>query len=186
MQKLDPVLASAVYLLTSAFALSCHVDRGKYCRSTRAYGQRCPARRAQSRGYCVDGREQDSTAGADSRSLCSGAAICSARIGCRNLRGRSTALRDLHGAEWHMIGHLQTNKAARTAELFRAVDSVDSLKLAEKLNAAAHQLGRKLDRPDRNQRRRRSREKRPGSGLASTGRIAARRASTAMHWYSAA
>jgi PLP dependent protein len=44
-----------------------------------------------------------------------------------------------------MIGHLQTNKAARTAELFRAVDSVDSLKLAEKLDAAARSLGKKLD-----------------------------------------
>lgn len=55
------------------------------------------------------------------------------------------ALRDLHNAEWHMIGHLQTNKAVKTAELFRAVDSVDSLKLAEKLDAAARALGRKLD-----------------------------------------
>jgi pyridoxal phosphate enzyme (YggS family) len=54
-------------------------------------------------------------------------------------------LRDLQAAEWHMIGHLQSNKAARTAELFRAVDSVDSLKLAEKLDAAARALGRKLD-----------------------------------------
>jgi PLP dependent protein len=55
------------------------------------------------------------------------------------------ALRELPDAEWHMIGHLQTNKAAKTAELFRAVDSVDSLKLAEKLAAAAQKLGRKLD-----------------------------------------
>ncbi|MGA7930580.1 MAG: YggS family pyridoxal phosphate-dependent enzyme [Candidatus Sulfotelmatobacter sp.] len=59
--------------------------------------------------------------------------------------GKVEALRDLNAAEWHMIGHLQTNKAAKTAELFRAVDSVDSLKLAEKLDAAARILGRKLD-----------------------------------------
>jgi pyridoxal phosphate enzyme (YggS family) len=59
--------------------------------------------------------------------------------------GKAQALRDLNAAEWHMIGHLQTNKAAKTAELFRAVDSVDSLKLAEKLDAAARTLGRKLD-----------------------------------------
>jgi hypothetical protein len=59
--------------------------------------------------------------------------------------GKAQALRDLNAAEWHMIGHLQTNKAAKTAELFRAVDSVDSLKLAEKLDAAARALGRKLD-----------------------------------------
>jgi pyridoxal phosphate enzyme (YggS family) len=55
------------------------------------------------------------------------------------------ALQDLHAAEWHMIGHLQTNKTAKTAELFRAVDSVDSLKLAEKLDAAARSFARKLD-----------------------------------------
>jgi len=47
-------------------------------------------------------------------------------------------------ARWHMIGHLQTNKAAKAAELFTAVDSVDSLRLAEKLNAAARDLGKKL------------------------------------------
>jgi len=59
--------------------------------------------------------------------------------------GKAGALQDLREADWHMIGHLQTNKAAKTAELFRAVDSVDSLKLAEKLDAAARKLGRKLD-----------------------------------------
>ena len=58
---------------------------------------------------------------------------------------KAEALGDLREADWHMIGHLQTNKAARTAELFRAVDSVDSVKLAEKLDAAARKLGRKLD-----------------------------------------
>jgi pyridoxal phosphate enzyme (YggS family) len=55
------------------------------------------------------------------------------------------ALRDLQDAEWHMIGHLQTNKAAKTVELFHAVDSVDSLKLAEKLNTAARAVGEKLE-----------------------------------------
>jgi pyridoxal phosphate enzyme (YggS family) len=59
--------------------------------------------------------------------------------------GKFDALRDLRDAEWHMIGHLQTNKAAKTAELFHSVDSVDSLKLAEKLDAAARALGKKLD-----------------------------------------
>ena len=55
------------------------------------------------------------------------------------------ALADLYDAEWHMIGHLQTNKAARTVGLFHAVDSVDSLKLAEKLDASARKLGKKLN-----------------------------------------
>jgi PLP dependent protein len=58
--------------------------------------------------------------------------------------GKAGALADLAGAEWHMIGHLQTNKAARAAELFGAVDSVDSVKLAEKLDGAARALGKKL------------------------------------------
>jgi PLP dependent protein len=59
--------------------------------------------------------------------------------------GKAAALRDLGEAQWHMIGHLQTNKAGKTTELFHAVDSVDSLKLAEKLNAAAQALGKTLD-----------------------------------------
>jgi hypothetical protein len=57
---------------------------------------------------------------------------------------KAGALADLSGAEWHMIGHLQTNKAGRAAELFNAVDSVDSLKVAEKLNSSAAPLGKKL------------------------------------------
>jgi PLP dependent protein len=58
--------------------------------------------------------------------------------------GKAGALRDLAEVEWRMIGHLQTNKAAKAVELFSGVDSVDSLRLAEKLNAGAQSLGRKL------------------------------------------
>jgi pyridoxal phosphate enzyme (YggS family) len=47
-------------------------------------------------------------------------------------------------AEFHLIGHLQSNKAAKAAELFGAVDSVDSLKLAERLNSEAVKLGKTL------------------------------------------
>jgi PLP dependent protein len=54
---------------------------------------------------------------------------------------KANALIDLHDAEWHMIGHLQTNKAAKAAELFDAVDSVDSTRMAEKLNASAESVG---------------------------------------------
>ena len=57
---------------------------------------------------------------------------------------KAPTLSDLAGAEWHMIGHLQTNKAAKAAELFSAVDSVDSLRLAEKLNAAADKANKRL------------------------------------------
>jgi hypothetical protein len=58
--------------------------------------------------------------------------------------GKATALRDLRGTEWHLIGHLQTNKAAKAAELFDAVDSVDSVRMAEKLNASAASAGKTL------------------------------------------
>jgi PLP dependent protein len=47
-------------------------------------------------------------------------------------------------AEFHLIGHLQSNKAARAAELFSSIDTLDSLALAERLNQAATQLGRRL------------------------------------------
>jgi pyridoxal phosphate enzyme (YggS family) len=58
---------------------------------------------------------------------------------------KAAAVEELRGAEWHMIGHLQTNKAGKAAELFRAIDSVDSVKLAEKLDTAARKLGKRLD-----------------------------------------
>jgi hypothetical protein len=57
---------------------------------------------------------------------------------------KAESLLDLTTAEWHMIGHLQTNKAAQAAELFAAVDSVDSLRLAQKLNSSARLLRKKL------------------------------------------
>lgn len=57
---------------------------------------------------------------------------------------KACTIGDLAGAEFHMIGHLQTNKAAKATELFRGVDSVDSVKLAEKLGAAARGLVKKL------------------------------------------
>ncbi len=43
-------------------------------------------------------------------------------------------------ATWHMVGHVQKNKAARAVQLFESVDSVDSIALAEKLNRAKEEL----------------------------------------------
>ena len=45
-------------------------------------------------------------------------------------------------AEWHMIGHLQTNKIRSALELFQMVQSVDSLRLAGKINEEALVLNR--------------------------------------------
>ncbi len=44
----------------------------------------------------------------------------------------------------HLIGQLQSNKAARAAELFDAVDSLDSVRLAERLNEASGKLHKRL------------------------------------------
>ena len=59
--------------------------------------------------------------------------------------GKASVLADLQDASWHMIGHLQTNKAGKAAELFSAIDSIDSVKLAEKLDVAARNAGKMLD-----------------------------------------
>lgn len=59
--------------------------------------------------------------------------------------GKTAALSDLHEAQWRLIGHLQSNKARKAAEIFSAIDALDSLRLAEKLDQAAAQAGRKLD-----------------------------------------
>jgi hypothetical protein len=49
---------------------------------------------------------------------------------------KRAAVADLDST-WHLIGHLQSNKARRAASLFKRVDSVDSVALAQKLDAAA-------------------------------------------------
>jgi PLP dependent protein len=43
-------------------------------------------------------------------------------------------LDDLQGATWHLVGHLQSNKAGKAVRLFHSVDSVDDWELAQKLN----------------------------------------------------
>jgi PLP dependent protein len=57
---------------------------------------------------------------------------------------KSVALTSLADAKIHLIGPLQSNKTTRAAELFHAIDSVDSLKIASRLNSAAAALGNKL------------------------------------------
>ena len=59
--------------------------------------------------------------------------------------GKAPALRDLAGAHFHMIGHLQSNKVMPAADLFSAIDSLDSLKLAGRLNVTAQALSKILD-----------------------------------------
>jgi pyridoxal phosphate enzyme (YggS family) len=48
-------------------------------------------------------------------------------------------------ARWHLIGHLQSNKAKDAVELFDMVQTVDSIGLAEKLARTAADAGKTLD-----------------------------------------
>ena len=48
------------------------------------------------------------------------------------------------GLRWHLVGHLQSNKARKAAALFDVIQSVDSVELAERLARAAADLGRAL------------------------------------------
>jgi PLP dependent protein len=54
--------------------------------------------------------------------------------------GKRDGLQDLQ-AEWHLIGHLQSNKAVKAARLFHSVDSVDDFALAQRLHRARVELG---------------------------------------------
>jgi hypothetical protein len=58
--------------------------------------------------------------------------------------GKADQLSDLKDIEVHMIGHLQSNKAKKAVEVFSAVDSVDSVRLGNQLNAAAAEVGKTL------------------------------------------
>jgi pyridoxal phosphate enzyme (YggS family) len=58
----------------------------------------------------------------------------------QEFEGKAPLVKDLAGARFHLIGHLQSNKAARAAELFQVVETVDSAKLARRLNDAARGL----------------------------------------------
>lgn len=62
----------------------------------------------------------------------------------REAEEKMRALGDLPGIRWELIGHLQTNKAVTAARLFDRIQSVDSLRLAETLEARAAATGRTL------------------------------------------
>nr|WP_297078484.1 YggS family pyridoxal phosphate-dependent enzyme [Thermoleptolyngbya sp. M55_K2018_002] len=50
---------------------------------------------------------------------------------------KQAELQDLSDVTWHLIGHLQSNKAAKVLDHFHWIHSVDSLKLAQRLNQLA-------------------------------------------------
>ncbi len=59
----------------------------------------------------------------------------------REFEGKAPEVADLADARFHLIGHLQSNKSKKAAELFQVIQTVDSPKLARRLNDA----GRALD-----------------------------------------
>jgi len=59
----------------------------------------------------------------------------------QEFEGKYPEVRDLAGARFHLIGHLQSNKAKRAAELFHTIQTVDTAKLAQRLDA----VGKPLD-----------------------------------------
>jgi pyridoxal phosphate enzyme (YggS family) len=71
-----------------------------------------------------------------------------ADLGENRVQEAAPKIAALSGSEprprWHLIGHLQRNKARAAAELFDMVQSVDSLRLAEALDRHAAELGRRL------------------------------------------
>src|SRR5689334_8312544 len=49
-------------------------------------------------------------------------------------------LADLPGAQFHLIGHLQSNKTRPAAELFQVIETVDTAKIARRLDAVGRPL----------------------------------------------
>jgi hypothetical protein len=58
----------------------------------------------------------------------------------REFEGKLPEVAGLEGARFHLIGHLQSNKARRAAEIFQVIETVDSSKLARRLNELARPL----------------------------------------------
>ena len=58
----------------------------------------------------------------------------------REFEAKAPDVKDLPGARFHLIGHLQSNKSAKAAELFQVIQTVDSPKLARRLNEAGRVL----------------------------------------------
>ena len=58
----------------------------------------------------------------------------------QEFEGKWLEAKQLPDARFHFIGHLQSNKARRAAEIFHCIQTVDSLKIAQRLNEGPHPL----------------------------------------------
>ena len=72
------------------------------------------------------------------------ASAISARTRCRKALQKISETADLP-IRWHLLGHLQANKARKAGQAFALVQSVHSVELLQKLDAAAADAGRTLD-----------------------------------------
>jgi pyridoxal phosphate enzyme (YggS family) len=52
----------------------------------------------------------------------------------QEMERKAPAIADLSDARFHLIGHLQSNKTKKAAQLFSSIDSIDSVKLAQRLD----------------------------------------------------
>jgi pyridoxal phosphate enzyme (YggS family) len=58
----------------------------------------------------------------------------------QEFEGKAPLVSDLSDARFHLIGHLQSNKSKKAAELFQVVQTVDSARLAKRLNESERPL----------------------------------------------
>ena len=58
----------------------------------------------------------------------------------QEFEGKSAEVSDLAEARFHLIGHLQSNKSKKAAELFQVIQTVDSAKLARRLNESERKI----------------------------------------------
>jgi pyridoxal phosphate enzyme (YggS family) len=58
----------------------------------------------------------------------------------QEMERKAPAIADLTDARFHLIGHLQSNKTKKAAQLFSSVDSIDAVKIAQRLDAESTPL----------------------------------------------
>jgi PLP dependent protein len=58
--------------------------------------------------------------------------------------GKIRYFKESPNLQWHLVGHLQSNKARLAAELFDVIHSIDSIQLAQRLNQASQEIGKTL------------------------------------------
>src|SRR5579885_2819386 len=63
----------------------------------------------------------------------------------QEFEGKAPEVRALPGARFHLIGHLQSNKSAKAAELFEVIQTVDTARLARRLNDTGKPLEAMLE-----------------------------------------